>query len=232
MSRTANYFFGAGGMFFNKRPISPFNYLNDLDNDVINYFNILKYRPTELIDAFEQLPIHQTLWQECKIKSTSDEIWRAAEFLFMSNFGYLGMQETMRYSTDHSFSQTLNGMKDVLKFFNRSNCKFLCHDFRKAVDVVYRSVRDPAQLFFYADPPYIGTHGNYNSFTEKDLKDLIEVLSNTGCNFLISEFASDEVIRIAEDSLLNYQKIIERTTLKNTNTELVMFNYKVDNTLF
>ena len=225
-------FFGAGGMFFNKLPVSEYNFLNDMDNDVINYWNVLKYRSSEMLDAFEELPIHQTLWQEFKIKRSSDEVSRAIEFLMLSNFGYLGMPETLRYSTGHDFGQTLKGMREVLKYFNRTSCKFLCHDFKSAIDVVYRSVRDPSTLFFYADPPYVGTHGNYNSFTINDLDDLIRLLLETKCDFLISEFASAEVIDLIKSHGLKYEEIIERATLKSVSTELVAYNYEIEGRLF
>ena len=41
-------FFGAGGLFFNKQP-AKYNFLNDIDNDVYNCFNVLLRHKKELI---------------------------------------------------------------------------------------------------------------------------------------------------------------------------------------
>ena len=49
-------FFGAGGMFFNK-PRAKYNFLNDLDSDVFNLFQVATNRNQDLIDLFLQMPI-------------------------------------------------------------------------------------------------------------------------------------------------------------------------------
>ena len=53
-------FFGAGGMFFNKRK-SKYNMLNDLDSDVFNLFQIVSTKKNELEAEFNYMPIHSDL---------------------------------------------------------------------------------------------------------------------------------------------------------------------------
>ena len=47
-------FFGAGGMFFNK-PKAKYNFLNDIDADVFNLFQVVSLRKQELEDLFFRL---------------------------------------------------------------------------------------------------------------------------------------------------------------------------------
>lgn len=50
-------FFGAGGMFFNK-PKVKYNFLNDLDSDVFNLFQVVtdKNKNKEFLKMFENMP--------------------------------------------------------------------------------------------------------------------------------------------------------------------------------
>ena len=51
------FFFGAGGMFFNK-PKAKYNIVNDLDSDVFNLFQVVMNQKEELEKAFYMMPIH------------------------------------------------------------------------------------------------------------------------------------------------------------------------------
>ena len=49
-------FFGAGGMFFNKRK-AKYNIVNDYDNDVFNLFNVVMHKKDEFIEAFIKMAV-------------------------------------------------------------------------------------------------------------------------------------------------------------------------------
>ena len=55
-------FFGAGGMFFNK-PKVKHNFLNDLDSDVFNLFQVVCDRKEEFMQMFENMPVHNDLFK-------------------------------------------------------------------------------------------------------------------------------------------------------------------------
>ena len=58
-------FFGAGGMFFNK-PLASNNICNDIDCDVFNFWNEVKFNRDALLKELEQLPIHDEIWKAYK----------------------------------------------------------------------------------------------------------------------------------------------------------------------
>ena len=89
-------FFGAGGFYFHK-PKAKYNVVNDSDAEVYNLFQVVRFQAEELAQVFQELPIHQRLWDHWRKNKEEDQVWRAARFLFLSNFGYMGKAQTLRF---------------------------------------------------------------------------------------------------------------------------------------
>ena len=83
-------FFGAGGLFFNKKPIAPHNILNDLDDDVYNLWTVLQANHQELKEAIEQMPLSHSLFNYWVRNKETDPIKKATRFLMLSNFSLYG----------------------------------------------------------------------------------------------------------------------------------------------
>ncbi len=61
-------FFGTGAIYFSK-PKALYSYANDIDNEVINLFLVIKNHKQELLDLFYITPLSEDLfnyWQENK----------------------------------------------------------------------------------------------------------------------------------------------------------------------
>jgi DNA adenine methylase len=226
-------FFGAGGMFFNK-PQAKYNFCNDIDNDVINLWEVVKNSRDKLIKEVSQLPIHQTLLKQCKNKKVDDAILRAAMFLFLSNFSYLGKADTLHV-------QRANTKDNIIKliditFEKIKNVCFLNQDFRNVLNKIsWRSESIKQRTFIYADPPYQDTCNNYfscNKFSKKDLTDLIELCLDSKMNFAISEFKQEYILELVKFYKLHCIEIVGRKTLKHKSkkTEILLTNYKPETT--
>ena len=120
-------FFGAGGLFFNKKR-AKYNILNDLDDDVFNYWQVLQNNKDELLDMLEMMPISETLMKYWSKNKESDPIKKALRFLFLSNFGLMGKPETLRFEPSNQKKVIIEkALRDI------SNCQFMCADFRAAL---------------------------------------------------------------------------------------------------
>lgn len=225
-------FFGAGGMFFAKS-LAKYNIVNDIDDEVYNCFIVLQNHKDELKQLMEGIPYHESLLKHWRNNKETDPIKKAARFLFLSNYSYLGTMEQMRYTCGNNAKPML--IKNIDNAYEL--CKdvlFMNCDFREMFDrVAYRhKEKDKARAFIYADPPYLGTNDNYsNSFTEKNTIDLFSVLVESGIRFAISEFNNPFILDLAKKYNLNIIPICERQTLKNRNIEILITNYE-KNTLF
>lgn len=227
-------FFGAGGMFFQK-PRARYNFLNDLDGEVINAFDVVMRRKDELKEYLELVPYSQHFWDRCKAFDYADELERAVMFIVLSNWGYLGKPDNIVFSDANKKQVTINKILECYKELVHSDNQFTNLDFRKFFkSISIRESYDTPNCFIYADPPYLGTSNNYNTpeWTEQDSNDLFDVMTATGYKFAMSEFDHPFILAQAEARKLNVITIGERQNLKNRRTEILITNYKPENTLF
>lgn len=221
-------FFGAGGMFFNK-PKAKYNILNDLDREVFNLFNCVLHCREQLEAAWVAMPVHQELWDRWrKGEVPEDPILRACRFLFLSNFGFLGKAQTMRYMSGNTKRLVLDRMDNVWGML--WDAEFGCQDFRELFRRIPALTKgEQARAFIYADPPYLGCAHNYQSgFTAKDCADLFSTLQGTGARWAMSEFDHPEIIALAASHALNVLRIGERKNLKNRRVEILITNYQLE----
>ena len=213
-------FFGAGGMFFNKSK-AKYNIVNDLDSDVFNLFQVVMDKKDKLLEAFYIMPIHSDLLEYWKQNIEIDPIKKAIRFLFLSNFGYMGM-ESIKYGTENPKNSVYKNINACFDFI--SNVQFNNLDFRKFLTSF--QIRNNDEYFIYNDPPYLDTNDNYSdSFTEEDSFDLFEVNQNTGCKWAMSEFNHPFILEQAKERNLNVITIGERQKLKNKRIEILVTNY-------
>lgn len=232
-------FFGAGGIFFNK-PKADYNILNDIDSDVSNLFLVALNNKDELEKLFYEMPIHSDLVKYWYAKIENEPIKKALRFLLLSNFVLNGKGSSIR----HMVSSGAGGVKDFKNKFKEKleitysmlyGCNFTNFDFRKFINSLSFSTdgrNDEAKTFIYADPPYLETKGNYDSFTEQDSIDLFDCLEKSKCKFAYSEFNNPFILEQAKQRNLNVIQIGERQNIKNRRTEILVTNYEIEKGLF
>lgn len=220
-------FFGAGGMFFNKSLVK-YNCVNDNDSEVFNLFQVIQNHLDEFRLQFEETPIHEDLLRYWKTNKETEPIMRAVRFAFLSNYTLFGGMSTLRAdvtrNTKSLFLQDLKHIQDYIKnvsFFNRD-----FRDFLRIIEI------DELSTFIYADPPYVGTSGNYTGFIEKDSIDLFDSLEAKKCKWAMSEFNSEFILNQAKQRELNVIIIGERRNIGNRRTEILITNYTNTATLF
>ena len=220
-------FFGAGGMFFNK-PKAKYNILNDLDSDVFNLFQVVSEQMDALKSAFKAMPIHQDLWNYWKINKEVDPIKKAIRFLLLSNYGYLGKPETLRYLSGNTTKTLYENISRTNEFI--FGCEFMNCDFRDIFKKLsFKSEREKQNALVYCDPPYLDTDHNYQQgFTHKDSHDLFETLIQSGLPFAMSEFDHPLILEQAKKHDLNVITIGERKNIHNRRTEILVTNYRQD----
>lgn len=217
-------FFGAGGMFFNK-PKAPFNICNDIDEEVINIYDVLKRNKNELLEVIRSTPTHDLLFKRWKKEHETEPVMKAFRFLFLANYSFMG-SGSLRLGADYSVRGLLNACS-VLSF-DDYDVKFTSVDFRDALKkICWRNESEKLKALIYADPPYLDTSDNYShSFTEADSNDLFDCLDETKCKWAMSEFNHPFILEQAKERGLNVITIGERQNLKNVRTEILVTNYK------
>lgn len=217
-------FFGAGGLFFNK-PRAKRNIVNDLDGEVFNLFTVITDRAHELEAAWCSMPIHEDLWKQWKQEAPTDPVWRAVRFLFQSNFGFLGLPQTLKWNNKNAKRLLHDRIATTRELLY--DVEFMNIDFRQMLRRIPMSKNERANAFFYADPPYLDTkaaYGEASTWSEVDTRELFAELVASGLRFGISEFDHPVVLALAQQYGLRVVRIGERHNLRNTRMEVFITN--------
>jgi len=235
-------FFGGGSIFFAKGP-SFLEVINDTNDNVVNFFRIMKTRLPEL-----NAEIDATLYSE------SD--YKRARKIYRSPRGYSRMNRAWAFwivsnnSFAHStlnggvkFDQGTNGSHTGIVFDRRkkqlkeyegrlAQVQIECRD---ALNVIDR--RDDPETFFYLDPPYPGAdQGPYKGYTSEVLQKLLDVLTGIKGKFMLSNYPSELLDQYV---ILNdwHVKLFDmRLSAPKRNgdrkREVLVMNYQPENKLF
>ena len=168
--------------------------LSDLNQDLINLWEIIKNQPKELGDYYEILwtnlnQIDEIGWKSSYYNTVRDRFNKnhnAMDFFFLLRTCFNGM---VRYSKDGKFNTSYhlnrNGMlpnkikmiiNDWSKLLNDNNVEFICCD--------YKNIKPTENDFVYLDPPYNKTKGLYHGGI--DNKELFQYMSELPCGYILS----------------------------------------------
>ncbi len=216
-------FAGTGSMFFGKKR-AKFNILNDIDKDIFNMWEVLKFKKELLAKELHNLIIHEEVWKKYRHYTGDDEVFRAALFLFFSNFGYMGTGYCLKHTPANTKKIILDRLDST--FDAIQNVTFTCCDFRDVLPTInFSTYKD---VYIYADPPYISaTKNHYKAdFGEKDFVDMLDILVSSGFKFGISEYGKPIILDYAKQYGLQVNYVCNKRTMANRNNEVLLTNYE------
>jgi DNA adenine methylase len=221
-------FVGAGSVFLNTK----FNHylLADINQDLINLYNLLKNQPDRYIAESRRL-----FKPECNRKefyldirkqfNASEDIWfRSVAFLYMNRFGFNGL---CRYNKKGGFNVPFGSYKkpyfpenEMLLFAEKAQrATFVCESYSDTF------ARAGEGCVIYCDPPYapLSNTANFtsyagNGFTLDDQANLAEVAEKTakerGIPVLISNHDTNLTRRLYKGASLDTVQV-KRTISRN-----------------
>lgn len=220
-------FFGAGGSFFNMPP-AKYNILNDIDDDVVNLYELVVADRQRLIEEIERLPIASSLLKKWKKETPIDPVQKALRFLLLSNFTYLGKGDTLRLGLDNSKEILLS--KIDLVFKKLQNSKITNYDFREVIQKISftNGLLTKADAFVYLDPVYLDTEHFYKcpKWLEKDTLDCFDIMSHSGIKCAMSEFDHPLILDQSRERGFHIIPIKSRQNIKNRRREILVTNYE------
>lgn len=186
-------FAGAAGLLFAKPP-SHWEVLNDVDEEVLNFFRVAKHRPSDLAERFEQEVVHVGRFAELRTSTApADEVDRALRFAYLTWFSFGSRQQ--HFAAAHaghlnSISiPTRRSLAEVRELLNRAAAR-LAKVLVERRDFAGCFERwDSRHTFFYLDPPYVGTRGQqgvYNELSAERHAELARRLQRTRAKWLLS----------------------------------------------
>jgi len=187
---------GGASIFFAKVKVKS-NWLNDIDEELMNCFIHIRDKPLELINflAGKKPSKEAHTYYKNRFKP-KDDLERAGRWYFLNRISYSGimnMQNCFWGYGDKYSMQPKNWGRHINKCSGKlQNVKITCQDFEGVIDSV------PDDAFLFVDPPYFNRDQDKfytHTFTLEDHKRLLEVLKRNSdrVKFLLTYDENEEV---------------------------------------
>lgn len=191
-------FGGAGGILFADRPTVETVY-NDANPDLVNFFEVLRDHPSQLLEEVESIPYARPVHEEYATEffngyRDSDKVRRAARYYFLRRTQFGG-----EAAKKAGFRSSVDGRRNPARQWNNSLSRLA--SFSDALTGVelrnddYRCLFDDfrtsnSRTLLYCDPPYLETTERYETtphLPEFDFERFVEeAIQFEGADLLIS----------------------------------------------
>lgn len=200
-------FVGGGALLFDLQPKHAI--INDLNQELINVYNVIKNNPEELIEDLKKH--YNTSEYFYEIRSVDrfplfqefNNIQRASRIIYLNKTCYNGLY---RVNNSGEFNSPFGKYKNpnivnepviraVSKYLNNVDIKIFSTDFETVLNNL------PEHSFVYLDPPYHPlsessnftgyTQGGWNENNQIRLRNACNILNEKGIKFLLSNSSSD-----------------------------------------
>lgn len=231
-------FFGGGAVFFAKEP-SESEIINDLNTQVMNFYQVcvedymsLKQKIESTIFSRATYKVAMVIYQMPHLFNRVQQAWAfyiATNMGFGCRVGSWGMDK---------YGKRVKAFLNKKITFDHSIKERLEHaqiETGDAVKVIKQYDNDDA--FHYIDPPYIETNmGHYQGYSIAEYKRLLECLRTIKGKFLLSGFPNDILDRYIHQEGwfalgFNKPKTASKATLGKPRiarkTEVLVSNYKI-----
>lgn len=232
-------FAGAAWVLFAKPP-SDVEVLNDIDQELINFFRVVKSRPTEFLNSFQwELVARAEFERLANLEpSTLDDIERAHRFYYLIMAGWGGELNYPRFQTsitDGGHGNRLIGAlktleKRIQPIHERLRTVIIENlDWKKCIDRYDRKT-----TIMYIDPPYPKNGVNYkhNMRSWEDHHLLAERLQKTKVKWILSSYDIPEIHQMYKDFRIipvqsfSGMKQRKRGTKRVLNKEVLVLNFE------
>jgi DNA adenine methylase len=224
---------GGASLFFAKQKVSN-NWLNDIDEDLMNCFTMISDHPEELIERLKNEEATKERHSYYKnVFEPKTELDRAVRWFYLDRTSYSGimnMQNCFWGYGDKYSMRPENWPRNIRRSSAKlENVKLTSFDFEKVIE----EAEDGA--FLFVDPPYFNADQDKfytHSFTRDDHSRLCEVLkrNNERLKFLLTYDNSPEIKQLYEWVLAIYEKewnyTINRTDDQKNGTNRKGTRYK------
>ena len=194
-------FIGGAAIFFRKVP-SEVEIINDINSEIINFYEVLQ-RDFSALQAEVAISLHsRKLHRHAQVVYENPEmfdrikrawaVWMLGNCSFGNNFiagfGYDRAGAATR-KLAHKRSEFTEAIAIRLQ-----NVQIECCDALRVI-----CLRDTKDIFFYLDPPYVGSfQGHYDGYDQDDFDKLLALLAVIKGRFLLSSFRNEGLSTMAK----------------------------------
>ena len=216
----AEVFGGAGWVLF-KKTESPVEVINDVNDDLINLYRVLKFHFDAFITEFEMQLFSRTIFNYMKKSDRGlTDIQRAAKFYYLLRAAFgCQLDGTFTYSKDRKSRLKLGeNLREHLASIHARLQNVVIEN--ASYDYVIKRL-DSTDTLFYLDPPYWDCENVYGKgiWSKQDFYDLKDHLDNIKGKFILSLNDKPEVRELFKDYKIQHKKIRWSVNNKAANEE-------------
>jgi len=186
-------FFGGGWIYFSKEK-SKVEVINDINGDLVNFYEVLRTQEKEFEDRFKFVIKSRELFLEYR-KTMSDKslssLERAFRFYYINQNAFGGL---IRYNKSGGCNSPFAGSPDKeaqSSFWNIDKIKNAHERIKETIiehDTYQNIIKryDKEYTLFFLDPPYDCKSGKYNGETSFDYDELINQCRNMKGKFILT----------------------------------------------
>src|SRR5689334_858799 len=179
-------FFGGGQVFFHKAP-STVEVINDLSDEIVNFFRICQSHHEELTRYLKYMLISRKWFELCRGTDPSrlTDIQKAARFFYLQKnaFGGLVNSRHPKLTVEQHPNYNPQRIPELLAQTHErlQRVQIECLPYQ---EILKRC--DRPETFFYLDPPYWNKSLYHFNFKEQDFIELNQVLKRLKGKFILS----------------------------------------------
>ncbi|MEM1484260.1 DNA adenine methylase [Oscillospiraceae bacterium PP1C4] len=206
--------FGNTAAVLLKKPRSQIEVYNDVNNEVVNFFEVLRDDPLALVEMCGKFPYSETVYHDSLRQTGGTKLERAVRYFYLARCGFLGVS-TEQFNVSfgkRNFSacyyKAVDKLWTIAKRFR--GVAITCRDYSKVIMRYY----DEPKAFFMLDPPYLDYDCYYeHSFGLEDYQNLAKQLSGISGKFMICHSKDERIDNIFRKELGCNRAIIRSKNL-------------------
>lgn len=193
-------FAGAAWVLFAKPP-SKVEVINDIDEELVNFFRVIKHKPEEFIRSFKWELVSRAEFTRLASTdpTTLDDVQRAHRFYYIIMAGWGGESHYPRFQTSIRDGGHGNRLIGALKHLEQR----ILPVYQRLQTVIIENLNwdecitkyDSKETVMYVDPPYPNNGVNYkhNMRDWEEHKRLASVLKQTKSKWILSSYDIPEI---------------------------------------
>lgn len=209
-------FVGGGAVLFELQPKKAV--VNDVNDELINLYNVIKYNVDELVNELKTYLNEEDFFYGKRLLDRNEEVYskmanieKAARIHYLNKTCYNGLfRVNMAGQFNAPFGKYKNpnivnelNFRGVNKYFNEADIIFRNCDFEEALEGIKKGA------FVYFDPPYdpVSDSSNFTGYAkggfdrneQQRLKGLCDKLDKKGIQFLMSNSSTEFILDLYKD---------------------------------
>lgn len=228
---------GGGSIFLAKNPASHFNWINDKDAYLINFYKIIQNETTknQLYELLKNEVANKKRHATIKEFEPKDNVEKAFKFFYLNRTSFSGIMVNPRWGYMLGSSVTPDRWLTIIEPVAEKlqDIRITNMDFKDVVNATSKFDND--EVLIYLDPPYFNAAKDIynNQFTKDDHEKLADLLKNCKFKFVLSYDDNDDIKDLynwAEIKQSNWTYFMSENRRQNGN-ELIITNYQIDQKL-